>query len=142
MNVSNFDKAIQDLEEKKTSKDAALAELSDVYIAILQEMKYRKELLQYQATVDKLSGEGVCANIDTLDKALEANDNVYNAILENNNKIEDYAKNNEKENEEIGLEKYLEDEDEVFINYYELKDYILSMQENCINFGEGYVNEE
>jgi len=141
LSATNFDKAIKELNDNKASKNAALKDLSELYILFLEELKLRKELLLQQATIDKLSGVGVCANLETLDKALETNDTLYNAVLENNKKIEDYIAKHRTEAEDIELANYLEDEDEVFINYYELKDYILVMQENCVNLGEGYVNE-
>lgn len=128
--------------QAKNADNKALTDLVNVYVALLDELKIQSKLKQSEETLLKLSSKGLCENLELLDNAIQDNENTYNLVLENNKKINKYIEEYKTENLELGLENYLEDEDEAFINYYELKDYIVTIEENCLSIGEGLPNEE
>ncbi|MEK6973335.1 MAG: hypothetical protein AABW72_04830 [archaeon] len=128
--------------QAKNADNKALADLVDLYVALLDELKVQSKLKKGEETLLKLSSKGLCENLNLLDNTIQDNENAYNLVLENNKKLEEYVVAHPTENQELGLENYLEDEDEAFINYYELKDYIVTIEENCLAIGEGLPNEE
>lgn len=118
--------------KKENSDNSEIAELVDVFVALLSEIKVMKEFVELQKTIDKLNDEGLCKNVELLNEYSKKAEEVYNLFLLHKLLIDDFIKKYPKESIDLNIYKYKIDEDQAFINYSELKGYIVNKLEACV----------